>query len=208
MKSVRDYIAQDMWGHILMSGPDIRGYITGQMYPTPQEQHNYCQGIFTMFPHMMLGNFSRWLWEEGAPKDYQAFMTPSVQALQDKVFPVLEAAFQPGLTQLRRGELLIPLLTQVIPKHILTGFYDYMFAGQKDYQDISTFWPTVEPILQLTARMLKAAYDPSAEMSPEEKAELFLFVGTRYPYLLLKRWYDWQFGVEKMEMPPPPPQEA
>ena len=38
MKSVRDYIAQDMWGHILMTGPDIRGYISGEKYPTPAEK--------------------------------------------------------------------------------------------------------------------------------------------------------------------------
>ena len=38
MKSVRDYIAQDMWGHILMTGPDIRGYFSGEKYPTVAEK--------------------------------------------------------------------------------------------------------------------------------------------------------------------------
>ncbi len=128
MKSIRDYIAQDMWGHILMSGPDIRGYILGEKYPTTQEQHQYCQGIFTMFPHMMLGNFTRWLWEAQPPKDYSVFMETSAQALQAKVFPVLEEAF--AAEGEARVEKLIPLLTDVIPKHILTGFYDYMFSGQ------------------------------------------------------------------------------
>ncbi len=206
MKSVRDYIAQDMWGHILMSGEAVKGCVTGATCKTPQEKHEYCQGIMTMFPHMMLGNFSRWLWENDAPKDYNTFMEPSVQALQSKVFPDLERYFLGNLSEQEKGNLLIPLLTDVIPKHVLTGFYDYMFAGQKDYKDIATFWPTVEPLLKLTARELELAYDGS--LSLEEKAELFLFIGTRYPFLLIKRWYDWQFGKEKMEGPPgPPPQD-
>ena len=93
MKSVRDYIAQDMWGHILMTGPDIRGYISGEKYPTVSEKKAYCQGIFTMYPHMMLGNFTAWLWESGAPKPYKDFMSSSAEALSSKVQPVLDACF-------------------------------------------------------------------------------------------------------------------
>ena len=205
MKSVKNFVMDDMWGHILMSGPDVTGYITGEMYKTPEEKHKYCQGIFTVYPHMMLGNFNRWFFGEASPKDYSAFMEPSVQAIQSKVFPLLETCFDGSLTQAQRGEIIIPLLTDVIPKHVLTGYYDYMFAGQPDYKDISSFWPTVEPLLALVARTLKLAY--SGEMPVAEQAELFLFVGTRMPYLLVKRWYDWQFGKEKMEGPPgPPPQ--
>ena len=205
MKSVRDYLAQDMWGHILMSGDAVKGCVTGQTCATAQEKHEYCQGIMTMFPHMMLGNFSRWFWDQGMPKDYNAFMDSSVQALQSKVFPVLEEYFLGGLSEQEKGALLIPLLTDVIPRHVLSGFYDYMFSGQKDYKDISDFWTEAEPLLQLTARELELAY--SGKLSLEEKAELFLFIGTRYPFLLLKRWYDWQFGKEKMEGPPGPPPE-
>ncbi len=207
MKSVRDFIASDMWSHILMSGPDVRGLINGTKYPTLPEQEEYCQGIFATYPHMMLGNFNRWLWDDGSPKDYNAFMQSSVQALQSKVFPVLKQAFQPEVSRQERGEMLIPLLTDVIPKHVLTGYYDYMFASRPDYKDISDFWPKIEPVLHLTARMIRTAYDPAVEMPTAEQEEVFLFVGTRYAYLLLKRWYDWQFGEDKMEMPPPPPHD-
>lgn len=105
MKSVRDYIAQDMWGHILMTGPDIRGYLSGEKYPTVAEKKDYCQGIFTMYPHMMLGNFARWLWEDGAPKPYEDFMSSSVEALSSKVQPVLEQCFDENhpLSQPERG---------------------------------------------------------------------------------------------------------
>lgn len=209
MKSVRDYIAQDMWGHILMTGPDIRGYISGEKYATVAEKKAYCQGIFTMYPHMMLGNFTRWLWEDGAPKPYKDFMTSSVEALSSKVQPVLEQCFDENhpLSQPDRGEKLIPLLTQEIPKHVLTGFYDYMFAGKPEYKDILDFWKGMEPILSITARNLQWAYGETNPMTMEQRQEIFLFVGTRMSYLILKRWYDWQFGEEKMEMPPgPPPQ--
>lgn len=205
MKSVKSYVMDDMWGHIIMSGPDIRGYILGEAHQTPQEQYKYCQGIFTVYPHMMLGNFTRWLWEGAPPKEYGAFMEVSVQGLQSKVLPALEICFDGSKTEEARGEVIVPLLTDVIPKYVLTGFYDYMFAGQTDYKDIADFWPTVEPLLALTARMLRLSY--AGNMPTEERAELFLFVGTRMPYLLLKRWYDWQFGAEKMEMPPPPPEK-
>lgn len=209
MKSVRDYIAQDMWGHILMTGPDIRGYLSGEKYPTVAEKKDYCQGIFTMYPHMMLGNFTRWLWEEGAPKPYEDFMSSSVEALSSKVQPVLEQCFDENhpLSQPERGKLLIPLLTDGIPKHVLTGFYDYMFAGNPEYKDILDFWQGMEPILSLTARNLRWAYREEEPMTMAQRQEVFLFVGTRMAYLILKRWYDWQFGEEKMEMPPgPPPQ--
>ena len=209
MKSVRDYIAQDMWGHILMTGPDIRGYLSGEKYPTVAEKKDYCQGIFTMYPHMMLGNFTRWLWEEGAPKPYEDFMSSSVEALSSKVQPVLEQCFDENhpLSQPERGKLLIPLLTDGIPKHVLTGFYDYMFAGNPEYKDILDFWQGMEPILSLTARNLRWAYREEEPMTMARRQEVFLFVSTRMAYLILKRWYDWQFGEEKMELPPgPPPQ--
>jgi hypothetical protein len=136
-------------------------------------------------------------------------MDASAPQLQAQVFPVLERVFDEAepLPESQRGALLIPLLTDVIPKHVLGGFYQYMFAGTEDYKDIAAFWPTVEPLLQLTARSLALAYDDDAPLPLEEKAELYLFIGTRLPFLLIKRWYDWQFGKEKMEMPPPPPQD-
>ena len=42
---------------------------------------------------------------------------------------------------------------------------------------------------------------------PPTMMAAFLYLGARYPFLLVKRWYDWQFGKDKMEMPPPPPKD-
>lgn len=205
MKSIRDYLAEDMWGHILMSGDAVKGCVTGETCKTNLEKKEYCQGIMTVFPHMLLSNFSRWFWDRNMPKDYKAFMDASVPALQSKVFPALDAYFAEGsaLTESQRGELMIPILTDTIPKHVLTGFYDYMFAGSDGYKDISSYWDTVAPLLHMTARVMETAY--RADIPTEEKAELFLYIGTRYPFLLIKRWYDWQFGKEELKMPPPPP---
>ena len=136
-------------------------------------------------------------------------MSSSVEALSSKVQPVLEQCFDENhpLSQPERGELLIPLMTDGIPKHVLTGFYDYMFAGNPEYKDILDFWQGMEPILSLTARNLRWAYREEEPMTMAQRQEVFLFVGTRMAYLILKRWYDWQFGEEKMELPPgPPPQ--
>lgn len=200
MKSIRDYIAQDMWGHILMSGPDIRGCVSGSMYQTPEEKRQYCQGIMTVFPHMLLGNFSRWLWDSRPPKEYEPFMDSSMKDLQDKVFPVLDTYFL-DTENADKGSIMAALLTDVIPKHMLTGFYQYMFGDTPEYQDISGYWNKVEPLLALTARMVRCAYLPDAPLPLAEKEELYLYIGTQLPYLLLKRWYDWQFGEEKIQMP-------
>lgn len=62
------------------------------------------------------------------------------------------------MSQPERGKRLIPLLTDVIPKHVLNGFYDYMFAGKAEYKDIMDFWQGIAPILELTARNLRWAY--------------------------------------------------
>ena len=204
MKSVKGYVMDDLWGHNLMSGDAIRGCVLGTTCKTPEEKKGYCQGIFTMFPHMMLANFSRWMWEGEMPKDYNAFLQPSVEALQAKVFPQLDKVFDGTLTEEEKAGIMVELLTEVIPQHVLTGFYDYMFAGSPDYKDIALFWPEVKPLLGMTAALIKAAY---SDMTPEEKAEAFLYLGARYPFLLVKRWYDWQFGKDKMEMPPPPPKD-
>lgn len=206
MKSVRDYIAQDMWGHCLMSGDAIVGCVTGETCKTAEEKLEYCKGIMTVFPHMLLANFSRWFWDGNPPRDYGGFMEASVAPLQAEVFPILEKYFlDSSLSQEEKGKMLAPVLTDLVPRHVLTGFYNYMFAGAGDDKDIADFWPTVEPLLHLSAKELQLVY---AEGCPTpEKAEMFLFLGTRLPFLLIKRWYDWQFGKEKMEMPPPPPQD-
>ena len=187
MKSVKGYVMDDLWGHNLMSGDAIRGCVLGTTCKTPEEKKGYCQGIFTMFPHMMLANFSRWMWEGEMPKDYNAFLQPSVEALQAKVFPQLDKVFDGTLTEEEKAGIMVELLTEVIPQHVLTGFYDYMFAGSPDYKDIALFWPEVKPLLGMTAALIKAAY---SDMTVEEKAEAFLYLGARYPFLLVKRWYD------------------
>lgn len=209
MKSVREYVLPDMWNHNLMSGGEIRALVEGTKYTTPEEQLDYLRGIITMFPHMLLANFSRWMWEGSEPpKPYEAFMDASVQSLQSQVFPVLEEYWN-SVTPVPfadRGEKMVPILTDLVPKHVLTGFYDYMFTGSDSYKDISEFWTQVQPLLNVTAKSLAATY-ADTEMDVKERAEVFLFIGARMPFLILKRWYDWQFGPDKMDFPPPPPQD-
>ena len=181
-KSIHDFVLDDMWNHNLMSGDEIKGCVTGEKFPTADEKYAYAQ-------------------PEGTPKDYQAFLQPSLEALQAKVFPELEryykdAALNPG----ERGQIMAVLLTRVIPQHILTGFYDYMFAGSEDYKDISGFWAEMQPLLDMTAELIRSSF----ALSTEARAEAFLYAGARYPFLVVKRWYDWQFGKDKLEMGPPP----
>lgn len=208
MKSIRDYLAQDWWGHCLMSADAIRGCATGETCKTAADKLEYSKGIMTVFPHMLLANFSRWFWDGQPPKDYGKFMDASVAALQAEVFPILEKYFDEtnGMTDRERGALLAPILTDLIPKHVLSGYYDYYFAGTADYKDLSTFWPMVAPLLNLTANAIAMVYSAD-EVDIDEKGELFVYIGARMPFIIIKRWYEWEFGKEKMEMPPPPPQD-
>ena len=199
-KSIHDFVLDDMWNHNLMSGDEVKGCVTGEKFATPDEKYGYCQGIFCMFPHMLLNNFSRWLWDGEPPKDYQAFLQPSLAALQEKVFPELETYFKGDINLAEKAQLMAVLVTRVIPQHILTGFYNYMFAGSEDYKDIAGFWDEVAPLLEMTAEFTRTSY----VLSTEGRAQWFLYLGARYPFLLVKRWYDWQFGKDKLEMGPPP----
>ena len=204
MKKIKDFVLDDMWNHNLMSGGEIKGCVLSTVHKTPAEKNAYCQGIFVTFPHMMFSNFSGWMWPEGAPKNYQDFMGGSVKALQEKAFPLLDRYFEAATPDSEKGEIIAKLLTEIIPQHIITGYYQYMFEGQEDYKDISSFWTEVAPLLGMTAELARAAF---SGMTLEERAEAFLFFGARYPFLMLKRWYDWQFGPDKLEGGPggPPP---
>ena len=209
--SIKDYIADDMWGHILMSGEAVRGCAMGTTCSTAAEKLDYCKGIMVTFPFMMLANFSRWYKEHVDPamQDYAPFMDAALPPLQAEVFPQLEAYFneEAPLPEAERGAILIPLLTDRIPKYVLGEFYAYFFGDSPEAGDIETFWAAVDPLLQLTARMLEAAYDTERPISLEVRGELFKYVGTRYPFYLLKRWYDWQFGQDVLDFPPPPPED-
>ena len=207
-KSIRDFVMEDMWNDNLMVGDEIKGTVTGASHPDIPGKIEFCQGIFATFPHMMLAHFNGWMWPEGTPKDYQAFMDQSIPALQEKVFPELDKYYKDeSLNPGEKGQLMAVLLTRVIPQHVMTGYYNYMFEGQPDFKDISTFWTEVAPLLEMTAEVIRSSF----AVSTEARAEAFLYAGSRYPFLLLKRWYDWQFGKEKMEMPSfdgPPPEGA
>ena len=199
-RSVRDFVMEDMWNDNLMVGNEVKGCVTGEGFPTAEKKEEFCQGIFATFPHMMLSHFVGWMWPDGAPNDYQAFMDRSLPPLQEKVFPELESYFRGDLAPGEKAQLMAVLLTRVIPQHVFTGFYEHMFAGSEDYKDIAGFWAEVAPLLEMTAELIRTSYTLSAEA----RAEVFLYVGCRYPFLLIKRWYDWQFGKDKLEMGPPP----
>ena len=200
-KSVRDFVMEDMWNDNLMVGNEVKGCVTGEGFPTNEKKEEFCQGIFATFPHMMLAHFVGWMWPDGEPKPYQAFMDQSIPQLQEKVFPELKAYFfNEDLNPGEKAQIMAVLLTRVIPQHVFTGFYEYMFAGSEDYKDISGFWAEVAPLLEMTAELIRTSYTLSAEA----RAEAFLYAGCRYPFLMIKRWYDWQFGKDKLEMGPPP----
>lgn len=203
-KSIESYVMADVWECNLMVGDEIKGCVTGEVHPDAESKLDFCRGIFCTFPHMMLTRFTGWMWPEGAPKDFQPFMDKSLPALQEKVFPELEDYFKGGLPVAEQAQLMAVLLTQVIPQQVLGGYYEYMYAGSQEKKDLGTFWPEVQPLLEAIAEMTRNSY----VLSPEARAEVFRYLGTQYPFLLLKRWYDWQYGKDVLVMGPPPGAEG
>ena len=199
-KSIQSHVLNDMWTANLMAGDGIRDCVLGEKMTTADEKIEFCRGIFCTFPHILLMQFSNWMWPEGEPRDYQAFMDASLAPLQEKVFPELDRYFKGNLPREDRAELMAALLTKVIPQHVLTGYYSYMYESAEDRKDITEFWQEVQPLLNMTADVTRCSYD----MDTPARAELFLYLGGRYPFLLLKRWYDWQYGRDVLEMGPPP----
>ena len=188
-----------MWNNNMMLGDDVKIAITGEgtLWGNSTAEE-FCQGIFCTFPHMMLKHFAGWLWPDGEPKDYQTYMDQSLPPLQEKVFPQLHSFYHDNLTGEEKGLLMKTLLTEVIPQYIFNGFYEYMFAGDENYKDMSGFWTEVSPLLEMSASLFGSAYSLSADA----RVEVFRYAASRYPFLLLKRWYDWQFGKD---MPPKRP---
>ena len=198
-KSIKDFVLRDMWNNNMMVGDDIRNSITGEgpLYGNCSAEE-FCQGIFCTFPHMMLNHFVSWMWPEGAPKDYQAFMDQSLPKLQEKVFPQLASFFHDNLSADEKGQLMKALLTEIVPQYVLNGFYEYMFTEDENYKDISGFWAESAPLLEMSSSLFSNAYNFSTDV----RVEIFRYAASRYPFLLLKRWYDWQFGKD---MPPKRP---
>ena len=198
-KSIGSHILNDMWNANLMVGDEVRNCVIDQNPESVDSKIEFCQGIFCTFPHVFLTHFTEWMWPEGAPRDFKPFMEASLPPLQQKVFPELESYFREDLSPEQKGQLMATLLTQVIPQHVLTGYYDYMYADAAERKDLAEFWKEVQPLLDMTADMAKNSYYQSNEV----RAEVFLYLGCRYPFLLLKRWYDWQYGKDVMERPVP-----
>jgi len=209
MKKIREFIGSDMFNHIAMSGPDIANFFDPSVVQSAEEKLSYAKGIICVYPYMMLGNYCSWKFgDEPAPRNYEEFKNDSMPALQKKIFPMLEKCFNDSrpITGTERAEIMIPIFTDIVPFHVLPGFYNYMYGNTKGAKDIREWVDANRPtmISLLGGVILKAVYDETKPMDYHAKTEVFLFIATRMPYLLLKKYYDWHFGAEVVEMGPPP----
>ncbi len=140
MKKIRDFIADDMFNHISMSGPDIEKYFDPASGMTLADKLAYDKGIMCTYPFMMLGNYCNFKYDEEdpAPRDYEAFKAEAMPRLQAQVFPLLEPCFDDAnpLPESERGKVLIPILTDIIPNFVLGEFYRYMYPDGEDIQPL------------------------------------------------------------------------
>lgn len=209
MKKIREFIGSDMFNHIAMTGPDIVRYFDPECIQTAEQKLAYAKGIMCVYPHIMMGNYCAWKYEdEPAPHDYTEFMKASIPALEQKVFPLLEKCFDSSnpLSSSERGKLIIPIITDIVPFHVLTGFYHYMYGDSVGSKDIREFVETIRPtfISLMGDIVLKSVYDDAKQVDDRVKTEVFSYIATRMPYDLLRKYHDWHFGAEVVEMGPPP----
>lgn len=209
MKKIRDFIAQDMFNHMAMSGPDIAEFFSPESGQTAEQKLAYAKGIICTYPHILMGNYCDWKFaDEAAPHDYAVFMKSSLPALQGKVFPLLEKCFddEKPVSGAERTEIMISILTDIVPFHVLTGFYNFMYGGSEGAKDIRELVDVIRPTLisLMGDIILKAVYDDSKPVDYRVKTEVFSYIATRMPYDLLKKYYDWHFGAEVVELGPPP----
>lgn len=209
MKKIAEFICSDQPGHIIMTGGSIKKYFDPAVKMTAQERNEYVKGLMTVYPYMFLSNYYRWLYEgEKAPKDYQEFMKADQPGVVVQAVPILDAWYdeKSKVPYEDRVKNKIGLIMD-IPFLILGNFHRWLYAGTKDAKDYQDFIKQTKPSLTsvLGGIVLKAYYDKSKPLSAAEKTQVMLFIGTEYGHILIRKYYTWLFGEEKIVMPGPPP---
>ena len=208
MKKIAEFICSDQPGHIILTGGAIKKYFDPAVKMTAQERKDYVKGLLSVYPYMFLGNYYKWLFEgETAPKDYQVFMTADQPAIASKVVPVLDAWFdeKSKVKYEDKAKDMIGLFTD-IPFLVLGNFHKWLYTGTKGAKDYQEFLQQTKPALTsvLGGIVLKAYYDKSKSLSAAEKTQIMLFFGTEYAQILIRKYYTWLFGEEKINFPGPP----
>lgn len=206
MKKIRDFIADDMFNHIAMSGPAINKYFDPEGGMTVKEKEEYAKGIICTYPFMMLNNFCAWRYDEEdpIPKPYAPFMESQMPKVQEICHPLLERCYDEAhpISGKEKSNIFVEVLTEIVPRMVIGGFYAYMYGDEK----LEEFMDELRPMLKgvLANVVLPAVFDEDHPMDDKTKTEIFRFIGLRLAVFCMKKMYDWMYGAEIMTLGPPP----
>lgn len=209
MKKIAEFICSDQPGHIILTGGAIKKYFDPAVKMTAQERKDYVKGLLSVYPYMFLGNYYKWLFEgETSPKNYQEFMSADQPVVAAQVMPVLDTWYDEKSKVRYEDKVKAKTgLFMDIPFTILGNFHKWLYTGTKDAKDFQDFVQQTKPALTsvLGGIVLKAYYDKKNPLSAAGKTQIMLFFGTEYAHILIRKYYTWLFGEEKLNMPPGPP---
>jgi len=207
MKKIAEFIFNDQPGHIILTGGGIKKYFDPKAKMTTQEKKEYFKGLISMYPYMFLGNYNNWLFDGKSPKNYEEFLKADQPATAAKVTPAIEAWYdeKSSLSYEERVKGKIGLFLD-IPLLVLGSYHAWLYKGEKGAKDFKEFVQQTRPLTSVLGNVvLKAYYDTKNPLSVPEKTQVMLFLGTEYAQILIRKYYTWVFGEEKITMPGPPP---
>ena len=209
MKKIREFLGDDMFNHIAMSGPDIDRYFDPNGGMTTEDKKKYAQGIICTYPFMMLGNYCRWRFDEEdpIPRPYEPFMEARLPEIQAECFPLLDRFYDEvsPASAAEKTQILTTLLTEIIPRKVIGGFYAYLYGEEKLEEYLDLLSPMLRGVV--ADLLLPAVFDESRPMDYRTRTEIFRFIALRLAAFCMKRMYDWMYGPETLEMGPPPGEE-
>lgn len=201
MKKVDEFISKDQYGHVILTGGAVKEYFDENHPKTNAEKMDYIKGLMTVYPYIMLGNYHKWYFEDTKDtKDYQEFLASSQPKLSEKVLPILQKCYgaSPISPEVRAADM-THLFTS-IPYIILEDYYHWIDI--KNGADFNEFKLENTPFSNVQGEvLLKAYYSTEPLLKTPEKCEIMIFFATQIPYMMLKRFYDWVYGVDMTGLP-------
>lgn len=180
-KDIEEFIDQDQPGHIAMSGAEIIKYARREGVELA-DCRDYFFGISTVFPMMLLGHYYTWLTGNGDQKYMEEFVPAQKERYTAETMALLELIYgAPEDYALWQAALSAYLASY--PYQILEEFARFALP-EAGVQAAKAF--AVQDRAEALPKLLRRV---AACGDQNACAELVLWLGTVYPFELLRRFH-------------------
>jgi len=206
MKKIDEFISSDQAGHLTGMGLLLPTFYDKTRNKTRAEKKEFVKGLFTGYPYMLISNYHKWLFEgDKNVKNYDEFMKSRQPDTIAKVIPLLDMYFDETnkYPYQQKVDAMTGLFTE-LPYTILGNYHKWLYTGTKDAKDFQGFIDATKTtaVSILGGVILKAYYNQEKPLAPVEKAEIMIFFAAMFPYIFLRKYFVWLFGVDKDTLPP------